>query len=349
MKNVCLSRDITTIMKGIAILFIVLHNFFHMSYFGFSLENEMTFSLDKTHHYFNSINSLSTFFPETISFIGWVGVCVFVFVSGYGVAMKYNTHDIRFKEFVLYNYKKLFVLMLPTILFFMIFNIYRLDYIEFVRNLMTMTLFHNLWCTYVHILPGSFWYLGLALQLYLVYYFVRRISSSKIIMGGGICIILQMIVFNVKILDDSILSWLRHNYIGWCPIFLLGFLMGQKSYDVRDVNIWISPVLLCLLMLAMLFMNYNFYTWLFIPFVAVTFFVVFALAVQKSNFLRVIFMFIGHYSAYIFVAHPIAKRIDQHFCYSIDLFPRTVLYVCTSLLLAIGYKWLTNKILVINK
>lgn len=74
-------------MRGIAILFIILHNYLHLEQYGFTGENEMSFSGDKAVDFFNAVSNGSNVIAEFLSHLGWIGVPVFVFLTGYGIAL----------------------------------------------------------------------------------------------------------------------------------------------------------------------------------------------------------------------------------------------------------------------
>lgn len=82
-----LTRDNSLLLRGVAILFIVLHNYLHYPQFGFSGENEMSFSAAKAEGFFSAITVGSNLIGEFISHLGWIGVPVFVFLTGYGIAL----------------------------------------------------------------------------------------------------------------------------------------------------------------------------------------------------------------------------------------------------------------------
>lgn len=101
-----LSSEICLSMKGIAILCIMMHNFLHCVYVE---ENEFTFSLDN----YNLVNSISVFDWNTIfhyiSYWGWYGVPIFIFLSGYGLSQKYefNNHFLISKrKFIMIHFIK---------------------------------------------------------------------------------------------------------------------------------------------------------------------------------------------------------------------------------------------------
>jgi len=83
-----LTKENSLILRGMAILVIMYHNFLHMEVFGFCQENEMSFVQDKADIFFKCVSTPSpTIVFELISFLGWIGVPVFVFLTGYGLAV----------------------------------------------------------------------------------------------------------------------------------------------------------------------------------------------------------------------------------------------------------------------
>ena len=93
MSHDLLSRENSKIMRGIAILSIMLHNLLHNPVFGLSKENEMSYNQNLSDSFLNVLASGDTHIvAELISFLGWVGVPVFVFLTGYGLAQKYPPH-----------------------------------------------------------------------------------------------------------------------------------------------------------------------------------------------------------------------------------------------------------------
>lgn len=80
-----LTKENSKILRGLAITAIVLHNFLHIDLFGLSSENEMSFSVEKFMAFFSSLDD-GLLVAQIFSFLGWVGVPVFVFLTGYGSA-----------------------------------------------------------------------------------------------------------------------------------------------------------------------------------------------------------------------------------------------------------------------
>ena len=83
MKETILSKENSKVLRGVAIIAIALHNYFHI--LGFSTENEMAFSMENTNHFFSVIAD-GHLFAEIFSFLGRLGVPVFIFLTGFGIA-----------------------------------------------------------------------------------------------------------------------------------------------------------------------------------------------------------------------------------------------------------------------
>lgn len=105
-------------LRGIAILGIVLHNFAHQLP-GAALENEFAFNAERNAYFWQSLIS-SDWLIHIFSYTGHLGVPVFVFLSGYGLAQKYDKCErIKIVDFLISHYKKLLVPMLIGTFFFL--------------------------------------------------------------------------------------------------------------------------------------------------------------------------------------------------------------------------------------
>ncbi len=77
-------------LRGVAILGIILHNYCHWLP-NTVKENEYTFSGENVRQFIGCFLSFDQFlFIQILSFLGHYGVPVFLFVSGYGLARKYE-------------------------------------------------------------------------------------------------------------------------------------------------------------------------------------------------------------------------------------------------------------------
>ena len=113
-RGLFISKTESQAMRGIAILAIVLHNYCH--WLGKMVqENEYQFSVRNVRRLMVEVAHPSwELIAHLISFFGHYGVPVFVFLSAYGLVMKYEKSQSvaeSAKEFIWKHYKKLFLMM----------------------------------------------------------------------------------------------------------------------------------------------------------------------------------------------------------------------------------------------
>lgn len=342
-----ISKEQTNLMKGYAILFIFLHNFLHMR---FCQENEMTFSIDKSMAFFQSlVANPSDIIWNVFSFIGWVGVPVFCFVSGYGLSVKHKDNVGQVRNYVCRNYLKLFLLLFPALLLMACAKfVVRGDFHEFLCGLVTATMLQNLVDFIIPFRVLIYWYFGLTFQFYLLYILFCKINSRNLLFVGGITIIAQLVLNPQFFPNQSVLVWIRHNSVGWLMAFVLGIVVERwnKEISLSKVNLWIISILSFILMLVM---NLNYYSWIFVPFVALMFFYSISRLTLESKILRggKILPWLGKYSSCIFVCHPIVRLAMYNepkitgISYKIVL---VLLYVVITLLLAFVYNKLITRL-----
>lgn len=98
MNKELITRREAAAMRGLAILAIVLHNYTH--WLGPMVkENEYTFSWHNVERLFAELSHPSwDIIAHLFSFFGHYGVPVFVFLSAYGLVMKYEGGSVNAPE-----------------------------------------------------------------------------------------------------------------------------------------------------------------------------------------------------------------------------------------------------------
>jgi peptidoglycan/LPS O-acetylase OafA/YrhL len=187
-------------MRGIAIIFIVLHNLLHLILP--TTENEFTFHLARSITFAKcALEFNPTLWKDIFSFLGWYGVAIFLFLSGYGLTLKYGfTTQQPFKAgtFVWKHLKRVFLLMILPYTWFAIRHLLRS---QSLPVLMQITLTSNIFRPN-GISPGVFWFFGLIAQFYIFFALIRKYSSTRSAStGGGYSIINQHIITNNAILS----------------------------------------------------------------------------------------------------------------------------------------------------
>ena len=364
-----LTRTECTAMRGIAILAIMLHNYCHYVK-GIVKENEYQFFDKRIDGLWEALTSPDEFLPmHLLSFFGHYGVPVFLFLSGYGLVRKYEkesrgqghdsgenraTSPLDSFSFLRYHYLKLLrMLIVGFVLFIMVDAVTPGRFPFHWDNVIAQLLM------YINVLsepdkiiwPGIYWFFGLMMQLYIVYRLLlyRRISWYVVAL---IAVSWFLQVFCDP--DGDTINRLRYNFIGGMLPFGLGICFGRSlGSGVGSQESGVSRILLgqtlpskviyclltpvsCLLIIAM---SFSFHSWLWIPVVIIIGTIAFVKALPA--FILKFFVFFGTYSAAIFVAHPIARKLFITVAWQRDAYDGLMLYFVA----AIGLSWAVKQLI----
>ncbi len=364
-----LTRTECTAMRGIAILAIMLHNYCHYVK-GIVKENEYQFFDKRIDGLWEALTSPDEFLPmHLFSFFGHYGVPVFLFLSGYGLVRKYEkesrgqghdsgenraTSPLDSFSFLRYHYLKLLrMLIVGFVLFIMVDAVTPGRFPFHWDNVIAQLLM------YINVLPepdkiiwpGIYWFFGLMMQLYIVYrLLLYRRSSWYVVALIAVCWLLQVFCDP----DGDTINRLRYNFIGGMLPFGLGICFGRSlGSGVGSQESGVSRILLgqtlpskviyclltpvsCLLIIAM---SFSFHSWLWIPVVIIIGTIAFVKALPA--FILKFFVFFGTYSAAIFVAHPIARKLFITVAWQRDAYDGLMLYFVA----AIGLSWAVKQLI----
>ena len=359
-----LTRTECTAMRGIAILAIMLHNYCHYVK-GIVKENEYQFFNKRIDGLWESLTSPDEFLPvHLLSFFGHYGVPVFLFLSGYGLVRKYEkesrgqghdsgenraTSPLSPFSFLRYHYLKLLrMLIVGFVLFIMVDAVTPGRFPFHWDNVIAQLLM------YINVLPepdkiiwpGIYWFFGLMMQLYIVYrLLLYRRSSWYVVALIAVCWLLQVFCDP----DGDTINRLRYNFIGGMLPFGLGVLFGKVISHprtpvppyLRIISRTPSPPYLRIISLLLtltsiplvIVMSFSFHSWLWIPIVIIIGTI--ALVKALPAVILKIFVFFGTYSAAMFVAHPIARKLFITVAWQRDAYDGLMLYFVA----AIGLSW----------
>jgi hypothetical protein len=346
-----ISKTESHAMRGIAILAIVLHNYCHWlgkmvqeNEYQFSERNVRRLMVEVAHPSWELITHL-------ISFFGHYGVPVFVFLSAYGLVMKYEKSPLAVEgkeegawAFIWKHYKKLFLMMIVGYSAYVM-----VDYMtpgprryEFWNVVGQLGMFSNLYKDPDHdIWPGPYWYFGLMVQIYIVYrlvFYPRNLRTNKCVIGGLFAVTLLAQLFFPP--EGLSLQWYRYNVFGSLPIFIVGVLFARHNRfnePTRTTYIGLAIASTALIFLFSLW----FATWIIVPFVIC----IGTVAIVKllPQFLMNIFSWVGGISAAMFVCHPITRKVIIPISRHGDLFAGLLLYLVATIVLAMIFKKLMTQ------
>lgn len=341
-------------MRGIAILGIVLHNYCH--WLGIAVkENEYTFSIAKADNLANAIVHPTWDLPvHLLSFFGHYGVPVFLFLSAYGLTMKYENGgaEDRVWTFLKSHFLKLFNMMIVGFAAFIMVD--RITpgprHYQLTDVVTQLLLVNNLMPDPDHVIwPGPYWFFGLMLQLYVVYrLFLYKRHWGVTVAFMLACTLLQALCSP----DGETMNRLRYNFIGGMLPFGLGLLYGRMGEPkwaehlrwnpnqfIARVNFTSLAVLL--LVLAIYCGSFDFQSWLWVP-VAVCLLCVLTVKVlpAKANGLLA---WVGGISSAMFVCHPITRKIFIPISRQGDTYTGLLMYMVATFVLAMGFSYILQK------
>lgn len=307
-----ISREAGAVLRGIAILGIVLHNFCHLQGVG---ENEFRFFHYNVFAFWDSLQAgLSAALWDTMSFLGHYGVELFVFLSGYGLARKYAGSRPRFWVFTRHELSKLYMIMIPGLMAFVIVSLL-IDpdiYDVLIKVVSTLTFYPNLspdlWS---YIAYGPYWYFGLALELYLFFYFLLHgRGNGWLLFWSAVALGVQVVAIKVVGAADMLVQQMRVNILIGLPTFCLGVWMGRARIELRRWQAWAIGVFMLIGAIALSVYPHPL-AWLLssLPWPLA----MMGVAVLLPSPVRLVIGKIGVLSPWLFVAHPACRQIVNHF------------------------------------
>ena len=350
-----LSRTECNILRGIAIVGIVLHNYCHWLR-HIVQENEYQFNQHNVDWFHNiithSFNELTIF--HLLSFFGHYGVPIFLFLSAYGLVIKYETtnnieNQPTVYRFLRFHWLKLFRMMIVGFSAFILVDAitegqHHYKVIDIVAQ---MGLFNNVLPNPDDIIwPGPYWFFGLMIQLYIVYrLFLYRRHWAWNVMLIVLCFAIQL---SCEPESEALNRW-RYNFIGGMLPFGFGVLYARYAHTWTTAT---NLVAFVLSLFAILLMSFNYITWYFVPLVICVASITFVRllswieGVVGNKYFSVmnVLSWVGSISAALFVCHPITRKIFIPISRGGEYWTGLLLYVISSLCLAWLFKELMKKI-----
>ena len=324
-----LTKSDNHLLKGIAILSIMLHNLLHLLP-GAVAENEFTFSarnIQRVLFEFHHSQDVWRMVASVFSHFGHYGVPIFLFLSGYGLVMKYEkslTQAPSTLPFLWQHMKKLWGLMIPgfvVALFFLTnWHTFTLSFGE-SNPWLTLAFLGNFF-EFDTLIYGPWWFFSLMLQFYLLYrcIFYRWKRAIPLWSIVGLSILAMWLAnesnIHLEISDSSLLRYLRVSALGHLLPFALG-ISAARWGGAATMTKWkskLSPVLqqglallTSLLGLVLLYCSaFHFTFWLFSPLFAIMAVVPWTSLLRHPSF-RMGWEHWGIYSSALFVYHPIIR------------------------------------------
>lgn len=341
-----LTKKDVLLLKAFAIISIVLHNFYHMIFeIG---ENEMEFNASA---FYTSIDLVrqnpAFFFASFFSYLGHFGVQVFIFCTGFGVAKSFVNKDLKtYPRYLLKKIGMLYLLIIIGLIWYAFFNI---DTISLKTLKEAVLFFFKMTSAFSRVTLfgyiGSWWYLCLALQLYLffpvLFFIVRKYREKGIII---LLLLAYILIYGFSDLAESNDIPFFANAVGHLPELLFG--IAAATFRQLRINWKILSLALVLFTLSCLnvhFFPFGFLSMLIII-LAVSHFLI--KGVSKCKRVKVFFLYIGTISMFIFVLNGQVRDALLFYFYSykadvfvVNLYGYTIIHVMLVMLVSSFTYW----------
>lgn len=359
-----LSKSECGAMKGLAILSIMLHNLCHLMPTIARGTNEFFYEqrfADNLRSYLHHVDG--NWFMVLGSFLGQFGVQVFLFLSAYGLVMKYEKGAAPVGSkwgFISHHYLKLFRLMIIGLIVAILlgWGINSLSIAHFRVHFMShpqywipqLFMITNL-LPYpdVNIYPGPFWYLGVTFEAYVVYRLFLYVPQDAPSWRGWLPVLIFMIVTWIPQLiwgpEGDIITYMRYNVLIAGVPFSMGLLMA-RYFKIPRLGRPMLALLLVGAVVAFMAMQFNYHLWLW----SSIFFIIIVATVVRlcSAPLMKPLVWVGALSSAIFIVHPIVRI----FFFTWDWWPASqnhfyfvlLVYALLSIAVAMAYSKLVAKL-----
>lgn len=345
-----LTRADASVIKALAILMIVAHNYFHQVK-PFPGENEMAFHAETfwkmvfqiAEHPFDAFHPIASFF-------GHYGVHIFLFMSGYGLTKKalgyVQKHGgISWTDLWKVSLNQIAKIVSLTLVGVSILCLYKYiawgtlpDAEFFTKYLVFLTFTENL-------RPGDFgyfvsvwWFMALIVQFYLLFPIIFKGLSRHAYLTLSIGVVCQLLAVSIyeSLLEQHVLVYATP--LGQMVLFMLGGYLAMG----RRLSRWIVLPLVVVLPLTLIDPNF-----FHLSFVAVTVFLMLAYGLLRERLIASkTLLWIGGMSMFIYIVHgdlrwqviPVVNEAQNIWLSYIMFFG----YVAEVFIFAILAKWLAS-------
>lgn len=273
--------------------------------------------------------------PLWVFYPGFIGVDIFLFLSGYGLCRSFENNDIRT------FYKRRIQRILPMFLCFQLFiSVFQ----------MAAERSANLWDIICNFTTLSFWglggwtaewYLSFLFYLYLLFPLIYRLASRL-----GVYATLTCLAMLAALQYSMNWPWNIDAAFSRIPIFMMGIVCylakdKSKAYLSQAAAFTITIPLFVWMVLTHRAEKYEI-VYMFAPCFMILASYASKVTITSKNIIYAIFEFLGKHSIELYVANMMTLSIIQNL--SIPVYPRLAAYIISQIVLS----WLmikTNRIL----
>ncbi len=314
------TKEDSNFLKGIAIIFIVLHNLF-LHIIPKIGQNEFWFSENCYKNFLiiiksNPLEIINSFFD----FFGHYGVQAFIVLSAYGITKSYETKKPKYFSFIFQRIQKIYPAFILSAILYIIISIiknYYLDNETIEDLLIQLFLVANFIPGKAMVINGPWWFFSFIFQFYfvfpLLYRLLIRFGEKSLIIVGLSGIVLSYFLYK-PLINQNINIY--HLLIGHIPELCLGMIVAYKK-EIK-LPVWI----IILFSVLFVFGNVNYYLWPLTNLSASILFIFsikyFVILKNKYYSISKVITYIGVISLFIFSTHGLIRKGFINLANSID-------------------------------
>ena len=342
-------------MKGIGILLIIFHNFFHWVIPN-ARENEFYFSVS---HVKNLLNGIIHTPFETInllfSYFGFYGIVLFFFVSAYGLTISYRKQvNISYLSFIETRILKLYPAFLGAIIALIFWSFFvggsiSMDFFKSISY--KLLLISNFITDEALSINGPWWFFVCIMQFYLVFPLLMKGQKKY---GNKFLVGIALIGFAIRMayfyMGGQLLQFVPFSFIP----YLFELSLGIYLATVKEINMS-KKLLRCIALLALFVFGAGNFLQGFWYFSAFALLVVFLYSypslrvmLQNNPLINKFLVYIGSISLYLFLMHGFLRAPLVYYAQSSTFLGKigyAILFFALSLIFAHLLQWMETKIL----
>lgn len=345
------TKEHATLLKGVAILLIVLHNFFHNipPVLG---ENEFHFNSQLIYKYLSSLqHSPREIIRLIFSIWGHYGVGIFIFLSAYGLSISYEQRNDSYNKFIKIRFKKLYVSFLICLAAYISLGLLKSvavneQVLYWDSMLWKLLLISNLIPGEALMPVGPWWFIPFIFQFYFVFPLIHKIFKKY---GHFALLALSITGLLLEWFFINDFSYINYTFLGHLPLICFGIWFANKP------SLTIKPWLILLSIAIFIAGNLNFYFWSITDLAIIIIFMAFyELTLKKlrpSIFIIKILSFYGGISLHLFLVngflrspfHSLSMKFDQWWVTIIMAIASLIFSTIFALILGRLDSWIRDK------
>src|SRR5690554_6212052 len=330
-KRPPLSRKDSNILKGLGMLLIMFHNFFHIIE-PRTGENEFSFSPEFFQNFIAFIGSRPfEIIQHTFSYLGHYGVQLFIFISSYGLYISYRDRDIKWLSFMKKRILKLYPALLIGIVFVLLLYVFLSNRFPsgylIKESLLKLTLLYGFIPGSALSVSGPWWFFSAIVQLYAFFPLLKRIANK---FGPNSMLVTAFVFIGISILFNTFITipnfTIYYTFIGHIPVFALGIYFAARP----EIKIHSLVILAALIVFAAanLYQSAFYFSFLAVTILLLSVILWLIPLIERSQKLSGFLVFTGSISLFLFVIHG---SLRFPFVKIAELYPNPLLSLALSI------------------